>query len=367
MSPAPAGLAEGGALARWHLGAIDKGVVELSELEPTNHHSDLRVLAMLGWWLLSVRHDLSGWIVRTPPVGSPGWLTLARSGILVSAHIRGCRIVDPDGKESELFSAPQTRLPGADWAVLDDALAADDRLRIIPDLADPRRATGVPAEDRFVFPWLTRLGLASPAITAADYPQFLADADLVLSELVDNVHRWSRARSAYVVVSTTRGSSRSGGWNRLHLVIADSGIGIPQALRRDVHALSAVYEASGESREITALDDRDLVELLLLHAYHARRVPHHDGQGLHVTQVRSSRWVGTMDLVTVDSTNKPFRTTSRGPTFEREDLPGLRGASGTLIHVLLQAASEQHHPEAAEYEQLSFAVDDDPRLAGLAS
>lgn len=349
--------------------AVDgDGLLDLSGLRHGRwHHADLRALAVLAWWLMSTEHDASGWTLNVPAADNSAWLPLVRSGVIAAAQLRGLRTVTPGG---EPLMSPgqfvQGRLPGANWAVL-DALSGEGRLRIIPDLADPRRAVRH-RDSKYVFPWLTKLGLASAAIDSVDYQRFLADADLVLTELVDNVHRWSRAQRGFAVVSTTRGSVTGGSWNRLHLVIADAGIGIPTALRRDVRALEAVHEAGGQPGALDGVTDGQLVELLMRRAFGDRRVPNHDGHGLNVAQIRAGQWVGALDVVTTGVSSAPLRRSSQGVNpafFDGEDVLQLPGAQGTLIHLLLQATSREHRRDAAEYEQLTMRRDDD-LIAGLA-
>jgi hypothetical protein len=318
-------------------------------------HVELRWFAVLAWWLLSTEVDLSGWTLKVPGRNSPAHLPLARSGLLTAAQVRAVETVDPAGNPAPLsWQGRQPRLPGANWAVLDELLG-EGRLRIIPDLADPRRSIRPRDDDDYRFPWLTNLGLNSAAIDSHDYQRFLADADLVLTELIDNVHRWSRARSALAVVSTTRGSTTRGSWNRLHVIVADAGAGIPAALRADVAALSAVHEASQHPGPLDSLTDADLVEHLMRYAFGDRHVPKHNGQGLNVAQVRAGQWVGAIDVVTVDVAGIPLRKSSHGvnpAVFEGDDAIELPEARGTLIHLTLQATSRRD--DAARYEQLEL-------------
>ena len=249
---------------------------------------------------------------------------------------------------------------------MDDQRRAD-RLRIIPDLADLRRAVSRDAPPRLAFPWLSKLGLASSAITADGYQRFLADAGAVLRELIDNVHRWSQASSAFTAVSVTRGGAIEGteheSWNRLHIVVADAGIGIPAALRHDLAALHAVHQAAEDGTDIDVLDDRGLVTRLLRHAFGARQIPNHNGHGLNAAQIRAGQWVGALDVITCDSDGRPFRLGCRGlgqSALETDQVPlRLPGARGTVIHLMLQATDgREARRSAASAEELPF--DDRP-------
>lgn len=343
-------------------------VLDVSQLiHDQARHAEMTTLAALGWWLLSTDVELGGRVLRVPKVLSSPYLPLVRSGLVTAAVLREMEVVGPEGDPIDpvaltLGRRPvgQDSLPGADWTVRDE-LAGGGRLRIMPDLADPRRAPRRDPRLRFSYPWLSKLGLFSPAITPSDYQRFVSDADRVLRELIDNVHRWSRASSAYAVISTTRGPSE-GSWNRLHVVIADAGIGIPEALREDLLALVAVYGASGDPAPLDDLSDGDLLERLMRHAFGGRQIPNHNGHGLNFAQSRSGRWVGALDIITVGVDGKVIRRASRGVnpnSYEADDGIDLPGARGTLVHLLLQATSAEHRRDAAEHEQLSFNEDAD--------
>lgn len=353
--------------AQLHAGTSDQ--IDLSSLvHDRARHADLVTSSVLAWWLLSTELDAAGWTCILPGAGTSALRHLARSGIIAAANTRSVNLVHSDGSSFEithLHSDPalhQPRLPGVDWAVLDD-LSTSDRLRMIPDLADLRRVVPSPVDGRLSYPWLNKLGLASPAITSRGYERFIADASAVLRELIDNVHRWSRSSLAYAVVSATRGGALEGdereSWNRLHIVIADAGIGIPTALREDLSALRAVHSAAEDSVSLEDLDDEGIVYRLLRHAFGERKLPNHNGHGLNVAQIRAAQWVGAFDVVTVDCQSRPFRLGSRGispENLEKDDHPlALPGVRGTLVHLMLQATDTRNvREEAADAEQLPF-------------
>lgn len=351
----------------------DGGAVDLSGLlHDRARHADLVPLSIFAWWLLSVDHDLAGRTLVVPPAGSTPLRHLGRSGLVAAALHRELDVLFSNGDRfdvAHLQSDPslhQGRLPGVDWEVLDEVTAAD-RLRIISDLTDDRRKVPEPTTAVMHYPWLANLGLESPAITQRGYRRFIADADTALAELIDNVHRWSRATRGFAVASTTRGGQVDEvgrlSWNRLHLVVADNGVGVPAALRQDVDASQAVTDAAADGTTSPKdLSDGDLLERLLLYAFGHRKLSNHNGHGLNATQIRAGQWVGAVDLVTTGTNGDVIRRGSRGleplrmEAGEDLHLPGVRG---TLVHVLLQATDNRDsREEAADQEQLPFHVHD---------
>lgn len=340
----------------------ETGELDLAGLEhDRSTHADLLRLSLLAWWLASTELDVAGWTIRTPAPGTAPFRQIARAGLLTAAHARDLTVLKPDGGQlvvRDFFGTGpgQARLPGVDWGNA-DALTSDEhgaKLRIIPDLADPRRESRRPEGWRaLTFPWLADLHLESAAITPLDYQRFVLDADFVLAELVDNVHRWSNAQHAFTAISTTRGSSRDGrSWNRVHIVVADAGIGIPAALRRDLRALDAVRRLGDD---LVALDDGEIVERLMRQAFGGREITNHNGHGLNVAQVRSGQWIGALDVVTTSRSGgcqwRGSRGVGQGQYLQSDDI-ALPGVRGTLVHVLLQAVSDDARAVAAELEQI---------------
>lgn len=352
------------------------GVVDLSDLvHDRARHADLVPLSVFAWWLLSADTDVAGCTLVVPPAGSSPLRHIARAGVITAAMARGLSIGHADGTTFDIAhlqsdpSLHQGRLPGVDWEVLDELMAAD-RLRVIADLADERRKVPEQTSAVLHYPWLGNLGLESPAISKRGYKRFLADADTALAEVIDNVHRWSRATRAFAVASVTRGGQAEGAdrlsWNRLHLVVADNGVGVPVALREDVEASQAVTDAAVDGiMSPDELNDSDLLDRLLLYAFGYRQLRNHNGHGLNATQIRAGQWVGAVDVFTVGRDGLVLRKGSRGldPTLgvglESGTNLTLPRAHGTLVHVLLQAADKRdRREEAAGQEQLPFHVHD---------
>lgn len=350
--------------------------MDLSDLAHDRaRHADLVPLSVFAWWILGTSLEVANSRLLVPPQGSAPLRHLARAGLITAASTRGVHIAHTDGTPfhiSHLYSDPsrhQGRLPGVDWEVLDELVSAD-RLRVIADLADDRRKVPEPTTTGMHYPWLGSLGLESPAISKRGYRRFLADADTALAELVDNVHRWSGASRGLAVASATRGGQLGAderlSWNRLHLVVADNGVGVPTALRQDAQASQAVTDAAVDGVVSPHhLSDSELLERLLMYAFGYRQLQHHNGHGLNATQIRAGQWVGAVDLITIGVDGAVLRKGSRGLDqtigigLESETDVALPGASGTLVHVLLQATdARDSRARAADQEQLPFHIHD---------
>lgn len=365
--------------------ALSRGDTDTIDLAGLVHdqatHSDLVPASVLAWWILSTTLPAHRWTLVLPPPGSAPLRHLARSGVISAARSRRCRVQHETGELFEWryvlsdLTKHETRLPGIDWEVLDE-LTSGDRLRILDDLADGRRSIPTSQPGKLRYPWIAKLGAGSSSISPDGYRRFLADADAVLVELIDNVFRWSEAGHGVALASVTRGGGADDtgeiSWNRMHIVVIDAGIGIPTALRRDVEALAAVRTAVDGTEPIGDVSDHDLVERLLRHAFGNRNITNHNGHGLNVAQIRAGQWIGTFDVVTVASEafgGQPFRRGCRGldPEVLEADDHELRlpGVSGTLVHLMLQATDQNRVREAAAAaEELPFnAIDFEERAS----
>lgn len=336
-------------------------------------HADMVAWSGLGWWLMG--HEPAAPAlgdetldVVLPEPGSAPMRFLGRTGLMTAAANRSAKLGYRDDTLfdwTHLYRDPQQyspRLPGVAWASYDEL--DGDQLRVVPDLASSRRRVPELTSCGLHYPWLLRLNLGSPAISGRGIRRFISDADTVISELIDNVHRWSRADKAYAVVSLTEGGARRSdrrvSWNRLHVVVADNGIGIPSALRRDAAAHEAVRAAAGAD-SASGFSDIELLKTLVFRAFGARRLANHNGFGLNATQVRAAQWVGALDVLTVGTDGGVLRLGTRGLSEESVETdvtaPELPGARGTLVHVMLQAVDQRDaREEAAVDEHLPFDV-----------
>ncbi len=293
---------------------------------------------------------------------------LGRTGLMTAAASRSVRLGYSDETEfdwTHLYSdlrRHRPRLPGVTWELFDEL--DGDQLRVVSDLESPRRQVPALAKCGLRYPWLGGLRLMSPAISCEGLHQFVNDADVIVAELFDNVHKWSQSSKAYAVLSVTEGGAhrdeRRASWNRLHVIVADNGIGIPSALHNDAAAYAAVRDAGGHANWAD-IADIDLLRTLVFRSFGERQIPNHNGYGLHTTQARATKWVGALDIMTTARDGHVLRLGTRGLVEEDAEIvtssPELPGARGTLIHVMLQAVDQEGaRAQAAEAEHLPFSV-----------
>ena len=329
-------------------------------------HADLVTWSALSWWLLSQDGDTANWSLVLPDRGSASLRHLVRAGIIAAAESRSIGLRYSDGQRfdfSDLSSSPDrshARLPGAQWQAFGEL--DGDALRVIPDLASPRHRIPSPSWSGLIYPWLGCLKIRSSALSGPGYGLFLGAADKVISELIKNVHMWSTANRAFAAVSVTKGGGERGGgrrasWNRLHIVVADNGIGIPSALQR---YLAAYHDSDSD---FDSLDDLDILSKLIFSGREGRKLDHHDGDGIYKSQLSAAKWVGALDILTTNARGEILRVGTRG--IDKESLekapstPAIPGAQGTLMHVLLQATDDESaREEAADDESLLFGTHD---------
>ena len=322
-------------------------------------HAHLVEGSVLAWWLLAACDSSRSWRLLFPDRDSALHRYWMRAGLPAAAAHHGLPIRYADGDCDD--SVDQQRLPGVDWEESDyDDESGTRHIRMIRDLESSQRTVPGLSSSGLHYPWLQLLKLDSPSLSPPGYLRFLSDADTVIAELIDNVHRWSKADSAFAVVSVTRGGGKQS-WNRLHVVVADNGIGIPSALHNDLHALAAVHSAS-DAGDLGQLSDSDILRTLVFKAFGARDLPNHNGHGLNATHIRAGQWVGAFDVLTIDRAGGIVRAGTRGLSPEGVEagrVPPMPGARGTLVHVMLQAIDRREtRGQAAHEESLPFETDD---------
>jgi len=339
---------------------------DLSDIEhDRRRHVDLLPVSELAWWLLT--HGTPEMQVVVPPAGSSQLLVLARSALFSVAEICQVQLKHADGTAcdwSSLYPGEmEAALPGVKWSSY--RAKSSSALYVLDDLAHPLNAL---APDRpssgLHYSWLARAGLRSQDLTADGYNRLLADSDTALAEIIDNVRRWSRASNSCSVAAVTRGGGvdKSGisiSFNRLHIVVLDNGIGIPNALTSDLRALGAVRDTIDEAG-IPPDEPAALVRTLLTHAFGGRKIRNHNGQGLNVAHLSAGRWVGAIDVWTSTNDTSLVHVGIRGlsdadPIVEHVTDGPLSGTKGTLVHLMLQATDNARVREfAANEEQLKF-------------
>ena len=348
--------------------AYPEATIDLSQLaHDASRHADLVAWSTLAWWLLGYRRPSPtangvGPSVVLPQARSAPLRHLARAGLVAASRTTKTQLRYTDGGTfgpADLYSTRkehQPRLPNVDWDSYDDE-DLGERLRVLHDLAAPDYL--VPQELRCGLRHLFIAGLLprSEALSSDAHRKFLRAADGVLAELTDNVKRWSRASRAYAVVSVTRGGGQGNGkaasWNRLHIVVADNGIGIRNALLRNRRSYDALRRESGS--DLDDLEEPQLLQRLLFRAFGGRGLPGHKGHGLHKTQTTAADWIGAVDVATVSETGGVTLVGTRGEAESAFEIltraPRLPGARGTLVHVMLQATDRHALRERAAQDE----------------
>lgn len=340
--------------------ADGESTINLSDFKQGRaRHADLVTWSALAWRLLALESTGGRGSLVLPQRHSTSLRHLARSGVIAAAHDLPIDLRHSDGRQfdySHLFEDPErnhAQLPGTQWKAFDEL--DGDELRVVPDLANPRHRIPPRSWSGLVYPWLGCLGLRSVALSGTGYGRFLSSADRVILELIQNVHWWSRADRAFAAVSVTKGGGGAS-WNRLHVVVADNGVGIPNAIRRSL----AAYPDSASCFD--SLSDLDILTKLLFRGRHGRGWANHDGDGIYKSQRRAAEWVGALDILTTDGNGAVLRAGTRGldeTSLETEPVPDIPGARGTLVHVMLQAVDDTDaREEAAREESLPFDTSD---------
>lgn len=320
-------------------------------------HQDIAPAAVLAWWLLSARPDVPVLL----PDDDGALLPLARAGLLFALTREDVQATTPAVRHGKPFSLShltdhdQLTLDFLDWAPFE---RVDQRhnLLAVRDLERPSRIPPPPALENRRYTWLDAVtaqankdGLKKAhSVDASLWRQicvrFNGDADQVLYELVSNVHRWAFAetpfdeRRAVGVCSLSRGLE-----NRLHIVVMDSGRGIPSGMTyaQRVGRVQGADWRDDVAKECPALADDPssaLLHVLTDKAHLDRNLNRLDeGCGLFVSRHNASRHQGSLHLLTVDEDREDTaraenvlaydRTQTKPATSARLSIPG---ASGTI-------------------------------------
>ena len=214
-----------------------------------------------------------------------------------------------------------------------------DRMRVVSKL-ERRRSAEADVYGRRYY-WIDGLRVA---VGHPEREFFDAHADQCLFELVDNVYRWARAKSAFAVVSATFGGGDQS-HNRLQVVVADNGIGIIESTRRKAREL----DANGQLSVCLSSEDKEDEEIaesvisnLLEKVYGERTVVGaRGGHGLNTINRHVSRWNGTMNVFSSFADSRVIYHGRRGSQGKWLTRPySAKGIRGTLVHLTLNAVSE---------------------------
>lgn len=322
-----------------------------------HHHQGIGPAAALTWWLLSVRPTVPVLL----PADDVALLPLARAGLLFALTREDLQSRTPtmrNGKPfslSDLTDHDQLTLDYLDWAPF-ERIDQHQNLLAVRDLERPSRVPPPPALENRRYTWLdavtapaNRDGLrraesVDPSLWRQVCVRFNGDADQVLYELVSNVHRWAFAdtplagRRAVGVCSLSRGRE-----DRLHIVIMDTGCGIPSGMTyaQRVGRVQGANWRDDVAKECPDFADDPssaLLRVLTDKAHLDRNLNRLDeGCGLFVSRHNASRHQGSLHLLTVDEPGSSKaeasnvliydRAHAKSATSTRVSLPG---ASGTL-------------------------------------
>ncbi|MCQ3807137.1 MAG: hypothetical protein OXB92_14770 [Acidimicrobiaceae bacterium] len=283
------------------------------------------------------------WLLSTPEppttVVLPSSLVvrrrLARAGLVFAADRRGIPL------EIEGETVPVHTALGVGAVVkplgfeLFD-LETSDRMRVMSRLEGREPPRPDPYGRRYY--WMDSLG-AAPSGESQEY--FERHSDQCLFEFVDNVYRWSGAQRALVVVSATSGGG-SESHNRLHIVVADDGVGILGSVCKKAESLAAhgerttcLSEGAKPNYKIAA----GVVADILVSSFGERSViGARGGHGLSTVAKHAAEWNGTMNVI---STFAPGQGTQHGRhgragKWDDEEFKH-EGMQGTLVHLTLDA------------------------------
>jgi hypothetical protein len=330
------------------------GVLDLSKVvHGKNVHASAAPMLFLGWWLLGADHLPSSLAL---PATVAARRVLARFGILFAAQRRGVPLT-LNGSEVSVVAALRENdrnvgtLPGFDWKNYDDLIADTSgvyledqasRLRVIADLEDPARSPVEPDDHGRRYYWVDGLG-ASTAL-GLERQRFNGDVDQVLFESISNVHEWADANRALATCSVTLGGGVES-HNRLHIVVIDDGVGIPervsrQRARRGLESWQDDTKVQEISRSLGLSLHGSLLHLIFDEAFGARALePIDEGHGLHTVGFLAHQWTGTVNLFT--SSGQAFSWMRRiGRDEWRFNELAFDGCKGTALHVTLEARPE---------------------------
>lgn len=267
---------------------------------------------------------------------------LARTGILAAAECADSTVL-VDGNELSVLEALGEAAPLP--IENPDGTALGRRMRLFADLHKPYRNPSRPTLGRVretdnrgrTYFWIDSLGAAA-GLEPRDARHFNQAADRIYLELVDNVHRWSESSRAISTVSVTDGGTDS--FRRLHLVVADNGIGILGSLRKK---MEMSHNAAGSSSEewrtqeratavIQKLWDQGFGDRCLPWAVHATA-----GHGFNEIQKLVNLWSGTINISTdmgISQVISLQRIRNKSWSHLVRHCPNVHG---TIIHVTLEA------------------------------
>lgn len=220
------------------------------------------------------------------------------------------------------------------------------RLRVMHGLENSKNPEKRMDYEGRVYHWIDSLGVA------AGHDQreaFDNRADRCLIESVKNVVMWAfestgngyrrtSTRRALAVVSATFGGGAKS-HNRLHILVADNGIGIVDSVHQKASDHRQPIPRTDNSSELTATDAMNVIPHLVHTAQSDRKFAGtKDGHGLYTMEKCTEEWHGTMDVISAFAPGRVIHYGKRGQTGEWNHREySMEGIRGTLVHLSLDA------------------------------
>ncbi len=266
---------------------------------------------------------------------------LARAGLVFGADRRKVPL-EIEGELLPVATALGVKTFSESLPLMDFDVKTSDRMRAVLELES--RKPPEPNRGGRRYYWIDGLGVAS-GLEERESEKLNRQSDQCFFESVDNVWRWAEANRALAVVSATAGGGDDS-YNRLHIVVADNGIGIVGSVRRKAEELAA----SGQHTSCLSNSEKpdseiavDVISDLIESTYSKREVVGaKGGHGLSTIAEYASDWNGTMDVISTFAPGRAMHYGRRGQNgkWNQEEF-SFEGMQGTLVHLTLDAVE---HP-----------------------
>ena len=283
-------------------------------------------------WLLSTQDLPPKVVLPSSPIIRR---RLARSGLVFAADRRGIPL-EIEGETVPVHTALGVGAVDQTLGFERFDLETSDRMRVMSTLENREPPKPDPYGRRYY--WMDSLGAATDRESRESFERH---SDQCLFEFVDNVYRWSGAQQALAVVSATTGGGHDS-HNRLHIVVADNGVGILGSVRKKAESLAARGERTACLSDGTEPDYKIAVSVVsdLLEASFGERsvIGATGGHGLSTVAKHATEWNGTMNVISTFAPGQGTHHGRRGRSGKWDDGKFKHeGMQGTLVHLTLDA------------------------------
>lgn len=315
--------------------AAASSVLDLSDLSLGRFaHASHVAVSAIAWWLLSTPE---------PPVEVRCATRIQQSILQRTGVVEACRVRNVPVRVPKQPADESQRIKGVDWS--DFNQPKPKNAAMIADLADPLNRPPEPDEHGRRYHWIQPLIGRQERMDRRQRDLAASDGARCLYELVDNVHRWAKAKRATALVYRTRGGGPES-FDRLHIVVMDDGCGIIASVLEDPDARAGMPSGLVEN-------PTGLLRHFLEKAFGEREIPRHSGHGLHVSQMLAEVWVGRIDVISSDSRKDGLVHHARSTVaagVEGCESFSMSGTSGTLASITLNLVA----PTADVREQIEI-------------